>query len=52
MALSFGYDIKSIRLTEDTIRIIFDKLGEYKPKRISSLMDKLNKNGYMCAIIE
>jgi len=41
MARSDGYDMKSVRLTEDAILTIFDKLGNVKPKRISSLMEKL-----------
>jgi len=36
--------MKSVMLTEDTIPTIFDKLGNPKPKRISSLMQKLNRN--------
>ena len=43
MARSVGYDMKSVRLTEDAIPTIFDKLGNAKPKRISSLMEKLNR---------
>ncbi|KAK2163610.1 hypothetical protein LSH36_76g00075 [Paralvinella palmiformis] len=38
-----GYDMKSVRLTEDAIPTIFDKLGNAKPKRISSLAKKLNR---------
>ncbi|KAK2153164.1 hypothetical protein LSH36_305g03073 [Paralvinella palmiformis] len=41
MALSVGYDMKSVRLIEDAILTIFDKLGNAKPKRISSLINKL-----------
>jgi len=43
MARSVGYDMKSVRLTEYVIPIILDKLGDAKPKRISSLMEKLNR---------
>ncbi|KAK2164618.1 hypothetical protein LSH36_61g08001 [Paralvinella palmiformis] len=43
MARSVGYDMKSIRLTEDDIPTIFDKLSGAKPKRLSSLMEKLNR---------
>jgi len=38
LARSVGYNMKSVRLTEDVIRTIFDRLGIAKPKRISSLM--------------
>ena len=40
--LSVGYDMKSVGLTEDAILTIFDELGDANPKRISSLMAKLN----------
>jgi len=43
MTLSVGYDIKSVRLTEDPIPTILKKLGNAKPKRINSLMEKLNR---------
>jgi len=43
LARSVGYDMKSVRLTEDDIRTIFYKLANAKPKRISSLMDELNR---------
>jgi len=42
-ARSVGYDMKNVRLTEDAIPTIFDKLDNAKPKRISSLMGKLNR---------
>ena len=38
-----GYDMKSVRLTEDAIPTIFDKLSNAKPKRMDSLMEKLNR---------
>jgi len=37
------YDMKNVRVTEDAILSIFDKMGDAKPKRISSLMEKLNR---------
>jgi len=40
IARSVGYDRKSIRLTEDAIPTIFDKLGD---GRISSLIEQLNR---------
>ena len=43
MARSVGYDMKSVRLREDAIPTIFDKLCNAKPKRISCLMEKLNR---------
>ena len=43
MARSVGYDMKSVRFTEMAIPTIFNKLGNAKPKRISSLMEKLNR---------
>jgi hypothetical protein len=51
MARSVGYDMNNVRLTEDAIPTIFDKLDNAKPKRISSLIETLNENGYVCAII-
>ena len=36
-------DIQSVRLTENDIPAIFDKLSDAKRKRISSLMEKLNR---------
>ena len=43
MARSIGYDMKSVRLTEDAIPTIFIKQRDANPKRISSLMKKLNR---------
>jgi len=43
LAQPIGYDIKSVRLTEDGIPTIFCKLGDAKPKRIINLMEKLNR---------
>jgi len=43
MARSVGCDMRSASLTEDAVPTIFDKLGDAKPKRISSLMGKLKK---------
>ena len=40
---SAGYDMMSVRLTEDAIPTIFDKLDNAKPKLISILMEKLNR---------
>ena len=40
---SFGYDMKSVRFTEDTIPTIFVKQCYANPKRISSLMETLNR---------
>jgi len=42
MARSVGYDLKCVRFTEDADPAIFDKLGDAKPKRSSSLMEKPN----------
>jgi len=44
MVRSVGYDVKNVRLTKDAIPTIFDKLGDAKSKRNSSLMEKLNRN--------
>ena len=43
VARSVGYDMKSVRFTNYAIPAIFDKLGDAKPKRITSLMEKLNR---------
>ena len=43
MARSVGYDMKNVRLTEDAIPTILVKQCDAKPKRISSLMEKLNR---------
>ena len=43
MARSFGYDMIGVMLAEDSIPTIFDKLGNAKPKPISSLMEKLKR---------
>ena len=43
MTRSVGYDMRSVRLPENAIPTIFHKLGDDKPERISSLMDKLNR---------
>jgi len=43
MAQSDEYYMKSVRLTEYAIPTLFNKLGDAKPKRISSLMEKLNR---------
>jgi len=43
MVQSVGYDTKSVRLTEVASPTIFDKLGNGKPKRISGLMEILNR---------
>ena len=40
---SVGYDMKSVRLTEDATPAIFEKLDNDKPKQISILMEKLNR---------
>jgi len=37
------YDMKSVRLREDAISTIFDKLGDAEPKRINNLVEKLNR---------
>ena len=37
LARSVGYDINSVRLTDDVIPSIFVKQPDAKPKRISSL---------------
>jgi len=43
MARSVGYEMESVRLTEDAIPTILDKLGDANSKRISGLMEKLNR---------
>ena len=43
----YGTIMKSVRLTEDAFPTIFNKLGNAKPKRISSLMKKLNRKRCM-----
>ena len=35
--------MNNLKLTEDAILTLIDKLGHAKPKRISSLMEKLNR---------
>ena len=47
MAPPVGCEIKSVRLTEDAIPTVSDKLGNVKPKRISRWVEKLNRNGYI-----
>jgi len=43
MARSVRYEMESVRLTEDAIPTILDKLGNTNSKRISGLMEKLNR---------
>jgi len=40
---SIGYNMNSVRLTEDAIRTIFIKQRDAKAKQMSSLMEKLNR---------
>jgi len=43
VARSVVYDTNIVRLTEDVIPTVFDKLGNAKHKQIRSLMEKLNR---------